>query len=69
VGGGWGVNIENNIDKKEISPWSRGAEKKKSDVPTYLLFLSFFEVFSTDFRKYFYGVFELLMQRKGQKRD
>jgi hypothetical protein len=50
---------------------SRGAEenkKKKSDVPTYL-FLRFFEVFGSDFRKYFNGVFGLPMQRNGQKRD
>jgi len=31
--------------------------------------LRFFEVFRSDFRKYFYGVFGLLMQRNGQKRD
>jgi hypothetical protein len=43
-------------------------EKKKSDVPTYL-FLRFFDVFRSDFRKHFYGVFGLLMQRNGQKRD
>jgi hypothetical protein len=42
---------------------------KKSDVPTYLLFLRFFAIFRSDFRKYFYGVFGLLMQRNGQKRD
>ena len=48
----------------------RGAEeKKKSDVPTYLPFLRFFEIFRSDLRKYFYGVFGLLMQRNGQKRD
>ena len=44
-------------------------EEKKSDVPTYLPFLRFFEIFRSDFRKYFYGVFGLLMQRNGQKRD
>jgi hypothetical protein len=49
---------------------ARGAEgKTKSDVPTYLPFLRFFEIFRSDFRKYFYGVFGLLMQRNGQKRD
>jgi hypothetical protein len=42
---------------------------KKSDVPTYLLFLRFFEIFRSDFRKDFCGVFGLLMQRNGQKRD
>jgi hypothetical protein len=47
----------------------RQREGKKSDVPTYLLFLRFFEVFRSDFRKYFYGVFRLLVQRNGQKRD
>jgi hypothetical protein len=47
----------------------KGRRKKKSDVPTYLPFLRFFEIFRFDFRKYFYGVFGLLMQRNGQKRD
>jgi hypothetical protein len=56
------------------APWApcpRGAEeeKKKSDVPTYLPFLSLFAIFRSDFRKYFYGVFGSLMQRNGQKRD
>ena len=32
-------------------------------------FLRFFAIFRSDFRKYFYGVFGLLMQRNGQKRD
>jgi hypothetical protein len=50
---------------------TRGAKekKRKNDVPTYLLFLRFFEIFRSDFRKYFYGVFGLLMQRNSQKRD
>ena len=53
---------------------ARGAEGgKKIDVrtylPTYLPFLRFFEIFRSDFRKYFYGVFGLRMQRNGQKRD
>jgi hypothetical protein len=44
-------------------------KKEKSDVlPTYL-FLRFFEIFRSDFRKYFYGVLGLLIQRNGQKRD
>jgi hypothetical protein len=44
--------------------------EKKNDVPTYLpFFLRFFEIFRSDFRKYVYGVFGLLMQRNGQKRD
>jgi hypothetical protein len=44
-------------------------KKKKSDVPTYLPSLSFFfEILRSDFRKYFYGVFGLLMQRNGQER-
>jgi hypothetical protein len=49
----------------------QGAPKKKTknDVPTYLPFLRFFEIFRSDLRKYFYGVFGLLMQRNGQKRD
>jgi hypothetical protein len=46
---------------------TRGAEeKKKSDAPTYLPFLRFFEIFRSEFRKYFYGVFGLPMQRNGQ---
>jgi hypothetical protein len=44
-------------------------KKKKSDVPTYPLFLTFFAIFRSDFRKYFSGVFGFLMQRNGQKRD
>jgi hypothetical protein len=32
-------------------------------------FLRFLAIFRSDFRKYFYGVFGLLMQRNGQKRD
>jgi hypothetical protein len=48
----------------------RAEEKKqKTGVPTYLPFLRFFEIFRSDFRKYLYGVFGLLMQRNGQKRD
>jgi hypothetical protein len=50
----------------------QGAPKKKTQktgVPTYLPFLRFFEIFRSDFRKYFYGAFGLLMQRNGQKRD
>jgi hypothetical protein len=43
--------------------------RKKNDVPTYLPFLRFFAIFRSDFRKYFYGVFEFLIQRNGQKRD
>ena len=45
----------------------RGAKernKKATYLPTY-----FFEFFRSDFRKYFNGVFGLLMQRNGQKRD
>jgi hypothetical protein len=50
---------------------SRGVQekKRKTGVPTYYLFLRFFEIFRSGFRKYFYGVFGLLMQRNGQKRD
>jgi hypothetical protein len=51
---------------------ARGAKEKKQNKTTYLptyLFLRFFEIFRSDFRKYFYGVFGLLMQRNGQKRD
>jgi hypothetical protein len=32
-------------------------------------FLRFFAILRSDFRKYFYGIFGLLMQRNGQKRD
>jgi hypothetical protein len=31
--------------------------------------LRFFEIFRSGFGKYLYGVFELVMQRNGQKRD
>jgi hypothetical protein len=52
-------------------PSPKGSRKKKrkrkSDVPTYLPFLRFFEIFRSGFRKYFYGVFRPLMQRNGQK--
>jgi hypothetical protein len=51
---------------------TRGAEEKKTkNGGTYLpaFFMRFFEIFRSDFRKYFYGVFGLLMQRNGQKRD
>jgi hypothetical protein len=50
---------------------AQGAPKggeKTTYLPTYL-FLRFFEIFRSDFRKYFYGDFGLLMQRNGQKRD
>jgi hypothetical protein len=47
--------------------------KKKTDVPTYLTtylpFLSSFKIFGSGFGKHFCGVFELVMQRNGQKRD
>jgi hypothetical protein len=49
-----------------------GAPKEKEKKATYLptcLFLRFFEILRSDFRKHFYGVFRLLMQRNGQKRD
>jgi hypothetical protein len=52
------------------SRFTRGAEEeKKNDVPTYLLFLRFFEIFRSDFRKKNYGVFGSIMQRNDQKRD
>jgi hypothetical protein len=49
----------------------RGAEeKKRKKRRTYLpTFLRFFEIFRSDFRKHFNGVFGLLMQRNGRKRD
>jgi hypothetical protein len=44
---------------------------KKSDVPravpTYL-FWRLLEILTSDFEKHFNGVFELVMQRNGQKR-
>jgi hypothetical protein len=50
----------------------QGASKKKKKptyLPTYLLFFRFFEILRSGFRKYLYGVFGLLMQRNGQKRN
>jgi hypothetical protein len=50
---------------------AQGAPKKKkekSDVPTNLPGLRFFEIFKSDFRKRLCGVFGLLMQRNGQRR-
>jgi hypothetical protein len=50
----------------------KGHQRKKRKKATYLpayLFLRFFEIFRSDFRKCFCGVFGLLMQRNGQKRD
>jgi hypothetical protein len=45
-------------------------EKKTTYLPAYMiLFLRFFESSRSDFRKHFYGVFGLIMQRNGQKRD
>jgi hypothetical protein len=52
-----------------LMPKARGAEEKKSEVGTMVPFLRFFKIFRSDFRKYFNGVFEFLMQRNGQKRD
>jgi hypothetical protein len=60
----WGVCTAHLADHK-----GRRRRKKKSEAPTYLPFLRFFEIFRSDFRKYLYGVFGLLMQRNGQKRD
>jgi hypothetical protein len=61
-------------DHRPLAADSRGAEEKKRKKRrtchgTYLPFLRFFEIFRSEFRKYFYGVFGLLMQRNGQKRD
>jgi hypothetical protein len=56
----------------EPGAMKQGALKKKGGKATYLptyLFLRFFEIFRSDFRKYVHGVFGLLMQRNGQKRD
>jgi hypothetical protein len=44
----------------------RNKTKKTTCLPAYL-FLRFFEVIRSDFRKCFYGVFGLPMQRNGQK--
>jgi hypothetical protein len=64
------------VPTSSAAPNTQGAPKKKrrrkSDVPTYLpptFFLRFFEIFRSDFRKYLYGVFGVLMQRNGQERD
>ena len=65
--GGW---ISDQICSYSDQPtWGAEKKRKKSDVPTYLPFLRFFELLRSDLRKYFYGVFGLLMQRNGQKRD
>jgi hypothetical protein len=49
---------------------SQKKKKGKSDAPpTYLPFLGIFELFRSDFREKHYGVFGLLMQRNGRKRD
>jgi hypothetical protein len=48
---------------------AKGRRRKKKKRRTYLLFLRFFEIFRSDLRKYFCGVFGLIMQRNGQKRD
>jgi hypothetical protein len=59
------------LPSKPLGPKKQGApkKKKKADVGTMVPFLRFFAIFRSDFRKYFYGVFGLLMQRNGQKRD
>jgi hypothetical protein len=61
------------VSSAEGGSCKQGALKKKNpkNGGTYLptFFLRFFEIFRSDFRKYFYGVFGLLMQRNGQKRD
>jgi hypothetical protein len=43
-----------------------GSLKKKTDAPT-CLFFEMFWVFQVRFQKYFYGVFELVMQTNGKK--
>jgi hypothetical protein len=63
-----GCRANSGIGDAEGRRRSKGSRrKKKSDVPTYLPFLRLFEIFRSDFRKYFNGVFGLLMQRNGQK--
>jgi hypothetical protein len=67
-----GKNASPKLKSGRLVAPGQGAPKKKkekSDVPTYLPFLRFFELLRSDFRKYFYGVFGILMQRNGQKRD
>jgi hypothetical protein len=55
------------------SPSAQGALKgEKSDAPTYLptyLFLRFLSISGLGLESIFYGVFGLLVQRNGQKRD
>jgi hypothetical protein len=43
----------------------RRTKKRRTYLPT---FFEIFEIFRSDFEKYFYGVLGLLMQRNGQKR-
>jgi hypothetical protein len=67
-----GVDLFCFFAKAKAKAKARGAEEKKKRrtyLPTFFPFLRFFEIFRSDFRKYFYRVFELIMQRNGQKRD
>jgi hypothetical protein len=82
VYGIWAMGLVQGAGKRQkrsrTPPWrwwrAQGAPKKKEEEKkrrTYLptFFLRFFKVFRSVFRKYFCGVFELLMQRNGQKCD
>jgi hypothetical protein len=55
--------------RNDPKPKTQGALNKKSDVPTYLLFLRFFKIFSSDLENTFYGILKLLMQKNGQKHE
>jgi hypothetical protein len=46
---------------------AQGPRRAKKKEATYLPLFRFFEIFRSDFRKYFYGVLGLLMQRNGKK--
>jgi hypothetical protein len=63
----WKWQIPNRQVRQGLHPAWLGAKgrrrkktKKRGYLPTYL-FLRFFEIFRSDFRKHFYGVFGLLM--------
>jgi hypothetical protein len=64
VAGGLGLGLS-----AVSSASGKGRRRKKKNVPTNLPFLRFFVVSRSGFEIYLYGVFGLLMQRNGQKRD
>jgi hypothetical protein len=53
VGFFWGVSGFGGRSAPHGAP---NKKQKNATVPTYLPFLRFFEIFRSDFRKYFYGV-------------